>query len=154
MVFENTSSSDCDSIVKKSCEYSLYSNYAQNIEPEVVPDGFTRVYREDTVLGEIVPNSKLQSFIEEGGYSTTPVLGKDELKYINNSETLKLIKNGNLIDTNSVAQCKNLLSQGYLPYNDIPTNSNKIPFVNLFALIVSIYSFISLAKEKNNNLIN
>jgi hypothetical protein len=149
MIFENSSTSDCDNIVKKSCEYSLYSNYAQNIEPETVPDGFTRVYREDTVLGEIVPNSELQRFIEEGGYSISPVLGKDELKYINNSETLKLFNNGNLRDTNSVAQCKNLISQGYRPYNDIPTSSNKIPFVNLFALIVSIYSFISLAKEKN-----
>ena len=105
-----------------------------------MPGGFTRVYREDTVLGEIVPNSELQRFIEEGGYSISLVLGKDELKYINNSETLKLINNGNLMDTNSVAQCKNLISQGYRPYNDIPTRSNKIPFVNLFALIVSIYS--------------
>lgn len=149
MIFENSSPTDCENYLKKSCEYSLYSNYAQNIKPEIVPDGFTRVYREDTVLGEIVKNSELQRFIEEGGYSTVPVLGKDELKYINNSETLKLFKNENLIDTNSVAQCRNLFSQGYRPYNDIPTSSNKIPFVNLFALIVSIYSFIILARERN-----
>ena len=34
---------------------------------------FFRVYREDTVLVEIVPNSELQRFIEEGGYSISPV---------------------------------------------------------------------------------
>ena len=148
MIFENSSSSDCDNIVKKSCEYNLYSNYAQNIQPEPVPDGFTRVYREDTVLGEIVPNSELQRFIEEGGYSVTPVLDIDELKYINNSETLKLIKNGNLMDTNSVDECQNLFSQGYRPYNDIPSRSNRIPFVNLIVGIFSLYSFYSISKTQ------
>ena len=154
MIFENSSSSDCDNIVKKSCEYNLYSNYAQNIQPEPVPDGFTRVYREDTVLGEIVPNSELQRFIEEGGYSVTPVLDKDELKYINNSETLKLIKNGILMDTNSVDECQNLLSQGYRPYNDVPSRSNRIPFVNLIVGIFSLYSFYSISKTQKINLVD
>ena len=149
-IFENSSPSDCGDIVKKSCEYNLYSNYAQNIQPEQVPDGFTRVYREDTVLGEIVPNSELQRFIEEGGYSITPVLDKDELKYINTSETLTLIKNGELMDTNSVAQCKILFSQGYLPYNNIPVNSNGVPFINLFVGIFSLYSFYSISKTQKN----
>ena len=57
------------------------------------------------------------------------------------------------MDTNSVAQCKNLISQGC---NLIMIFLQEVmkSFVNLFALIVSIYSFISLARGKINNLIN
>ena len=90
IVFSNTSPTDCQNVVKIA-EYNLYSNYAQNIQPEPVPDGF-KAYREDTVL-EIVPNAEIQRFINEGGYSLTPVPNKNELKYINSSETLELTKN-------------------------------------------------------------
>lgn len=147
MVFSDSSPSDCENVVKKSCEYNLYSNYAQNIQPEPVPNGFTRIYREDTVLGEIVPNEELQRFIEEGGYSVTPVLSENELKYINSSESLKLIKNKVLIDTNNINQCTQLISQGYRPYNMLPSRSNRIPFINLTVGLLSIYSFFNLSKK-------
>ena len=129
-----------------SREYNLYSNYAQNIQPEPVPDGFTRVYREDTVLGEIVPN-EIQRFINEGGYSLTPVLNKNELKYINSSETLELIKNSKIISVDDVEKCKELISQGYLPYNKLPGRTNKIPYVNLIFGVISIYSFVRLSRK-------
>ena len=126
MVFSDSSPSDCENVVKKSCEYNLYSNYAQNIQPEPVPNGFTRIYREDTV---------------------TPVLSENELKYINSSESLKLIKNKVLIDTNNINQCTQLISQGYRPYNMLPSRSNRIPFINLTVGLLSIYSFFNLSKK-------
>ena len=147
IVFSNTSPTDCQNVVKNSCEYNLYSNYAQNIQPEPVPDGFTRVYREDTVLGEIVPNAEIQRFINEGGYSLTPVLNKNELKYINSSETLELIKNSKIISVDDVEKCKELISQGYLPYNKLPGRTNKIPYVNLIFGVISIYSFVRLSRK-------
>tara|TARA_B100001250_G_scaffold67363_1_gene53878 strand:+ start:156 stop:1895 length:1740 start_codon:yes stop_codon:yes gene_type:complete len=148
----NTSPSDCGDIVVKSCEYNLYSNAAQNTEEEEVPDGFTRVYREDTILGEIVPNEQLSNFIEEGGYSLTPVLGKNELKYINETETLLLKKGDLLVKTSSVNDCKQLISQGYRPSNNISYDSRKLPITNTLYGIASLFFVYYTNKKSKENL--
>ncbi len=147
----STSPSDCGDIVVKSCEYNLYSNAAQNTEEEEVPDGFTRVYREDTILGEIVPNEQLSNFIEEGGYSLTPVLGENELKYINETETLLLKKGDSLVKTSSVNNCKELISQGYRPTNNVSYDSRKLPITNtLYGIATLFFVYYTNKKSKEN----
>ncbi len=138
----HTSSENCNNVVKKSCEYNLFSNEAQNIEfqsKEVVPDGFTRIYREDTILGEIVPNENLNEFITEGGYSLTPLLSYEELKYINPSQSLLLTNGENILSTSNIEECKELFTKGYLPQNEVLFDSKKIPYVNIIFLLGSIY---------------
>ena len=151
LLISSSSPSDCGNIIVKSCEYNLYSNAAQNTEEEEVPDGFTRVYREDTILGEIVPNDKLSNFIDEGGYSLTPVLEKDELKYINETETLLLKKGNSLIKTSSVDGCKELISEGYETTNNISFNLKKLPIINLLYGLISLFFFFYISKENKKN---
>jgi len=145
----STEPSDCNNIVVKSCEYNLYSNAAQNTEEEEVPDGFTRVYRGDTILGEIVPNDQLSNFIEEGGYSLSPVMEKDALKYINETETLLLKKGDSLIKSSNINECKEMISQGYRPANNISFNLNKLPIMNVLYGLITLF-FLFYVKSENN----
>ena len=149
-----TSPSDCNNVVEKSCEYNLFSNEAQNIEyqsKEVVPEGFTRIYRQDTILGEIVPNENLNEFINEGGYSLIPLLSYEELKYINPSQSLLLTNGQETLFTDSIEQCKELLMNGYYPKNEILFDSEKIPYINIVFFIGSIYLVIYLSFRKIKN---
>ncbi len=148
---ESTSSDDCTNIIKQNCEYNLYSNEAQNIEfqsEESVPSGFTRIYREDTILGEIVPNERLDEFINEGGYSLTPVLDVEDLKFINPSEALLIKKGNNQIYTDNKIECSRFLEEGYIPHNDIKFVTSKIPYVNILYFIGSMYLVVSLSRKE------
>tara|TARA_B100000683_G_C12374810_1_gene508703 strand:- start:316 stop:1008 length:693 start_codon:yes stop_codon:yes gene_type:complete len=154
LLIKSTTSDDCNNKIKKNCEYNLYSNEAQNIKllsEEAVPDGFTSIYRKDTILREVVPNEELDKYLSEGGYSLTPVLGFEDLKYINPIESLLLKKDENFIYTDDVTECTKLLGDGYLPFNNIRFDNSKIPFINILYFIVSIFFIVSLCK-KNKRL--
>ena len=154
ILLQDTSPSGCNNIIKKSCEYNLFSNAAQNIKEEEVPDGFTRVYRGDTIRGEIVPNSLLENFINEGGYSLTPVLKKDELKFINESEELLLERNGSYIKTANITECKSLLANGYNTTNLVKFDQGKVPFLNLGYGFLTLLFIIYLNKFKKENTLS
>tara|TARA_B100000886_G_scaffold232373_1_gene162336 strand:+ start:5231 stop:7042 length:1812 start_codon:yes stop_codon:yes gene_type:complete len=133
---------DCSDEIKKSCEYNLFANEAQNIsieDTDSVPNGYTRVYRSDTILGEIIPDEKLDEFINEGGYSLTPVFEKDELKYLNPSESLKIQKENSVLFTSDVEECINYYQNGYRATNDVSLQLEKIPYVNLIYLFFTFY---------------
>ena len=147
IIFDNTNSADCNNEIKLHCEYNLLSNYAQFIQPEPVPNGFTRVYREDTTFGEIVSNNLVQEFIQEGGYSLKPVIEIDEIKFINKSQTLTLLKNNEIIKTNSVSDCKKLISQGYIAYNNLPQKILITPLFNIVCGLISIFYFFYITKK-------
>ena len=154
LLVKSTTSDDCNNKIKKNCEYNLYSNEAQIIKifsEEEVPDGFTSIYRKDTILREVVPNEELDKYLTEGGYSLTPVLGFEDLKYINPLESLLLKKDENFIYTDDITECTKLLSDGYLPFNNIKFDNSKIPFINILYFIVSIFFIVSLSK-KNKSL--
>ncbi len=152
LVTMNSQPSDCRSMEVKSCEYNLYSNEAQNTIEEEIPDGFTKVYREDTLSGEIVPNNELSNFINEGGYSLTPVLKENELKYLNQNQTLLLEKGSSFINVSSINECKEMISQGYEPSNNIIFSFRKIPIINIFYGLMTVF-FIFLSVKKRSNRI-
>ena len=152
LVTMNSQQSDCGSIEVKSCEYNLYSNEAQNAIEEEIPDGFTKVYREDTLSGEIVPNNELSNFINEGGYSLTPVLKENELKYLNQNQTLSLEKGSSFINVSSINECKEMISQGYEPSNNIIFSFRKIPIINIFYGLMTVF-FIFLSVKKRGDRI-
>ena len=151
----HTSPKDCNNVVKKSCEYNLFSNEAQNIDyqsEQVIPEGFTRIYREDTILGEIVPDENLSEFLNEGGYSLTPLLSYEELKYINPFQSLLLTNDEEILNTDNVDECKELFTKGYRPKNEVLFDTKKIPYINIVFLFGSLYLIIyqSSKRVKNN----
>mgnify|MGYP001181810083 FL=1 len=147
LITKNINPSDCNDLMKITCEYNLFSHDARNILiTQEVEDGYTTVYRDDSPGGEIILIEEIDKFIE-AGYLLKP----QGVKYLNSENWLLLEKNGTIKKTIEFNDCSELISDGYKPINDLGLKIDIFPFVNFLIGILSLcFPFVlsrSLKKE-------
>ena len=147
LISKNINPSDCNDLIKITCEYNLFSHDARNILiTQEVEDGYTTVYRNDSPGGEIILIEEIDKFIE-AGYLLKP----QGVKYLNSENWLLLEKNGTIKKTIEFNDCLELISDGYEPINNLGLKLDIFPFINFLIGILSFcFPFIlsrSLKKE-------
>ncbi len=147
LISKNINPSDCNDLIKITCEYNLFSHDARNILiTQEVEDGYTTVYRNDSPGGEIILIEEVDKFIE-AGYLLKP----QGVKYLNSENWLLLEKNGTIKKTIEFNDCLELISDGYEPINNLGLKLDIFPFINFLIGILSFcFPFIlsrSLKKE-------
>ena len=147
LLLNEVDTSDCNNIVKQTCEYNLLANDARNILEPDVPEGYTIVYRGDSPGGEIVKNERVKEFIEDAGYSLTPV--NNGKVYLNNENWLLLEKDEEITKVTEIEQCSEYVAQGFTTTNEINFNINNLPFLNLLIGILSFLYIIFITKTIN-----
>ena len=149
LLLNEVKGSDCSNVVKLTCEYNLLSINPKNIFEPNIPSGYTILYRDDAPGGEIIPNEKVNEFINEGGYSLEPVLEKYGKKYLNNENPILLQKEALIVESTEVKECIKYISKGYEPINDISFDIKTFPFLNVIVGFLSLFSFFVINKTIN-----
>ena len=144
----NINKEDCGDKVFVYCEYNVYSNEPKRIFSESSPEGYTRIFRSDAPGGELVPNERLDEFINEAGYSLSLIKAQARKSLITEQNPIYMVTNSGTLKIDSYEKCIASVENDHKPQIMINTSFENLPFNNL---IIGIFAMIGLLFSSSKN---